>query len=306
MRRSPALPLLLVLAACAPRPAGPAAPIGVEQVRSATALDAAAARQAVVDVVRAYASSPTQGVGPLSSLVAGPDLASWVRWLDVQHREFAGTIEASADVRDVEFVTTIEAVDATGAQVGLSASVAFTFRPEGDAPFDRSRILDGLVTLVRIGSGEYRVVDFQRDGVPMSTGIEIFENEVRARGAAEVHLDSLFMFPPNWQFNVVVRNLGTEPMLVDARATGLYVESEDGFARTEGVITRSLEVVPPGAEVAGIVAVPGQDSAAGRTLVVAYESGRRPVRFEFPLRALVTAVPLPPPIAEGSAPGAAG
>jgi len=114
----------------------------------------------------------------------------------------------------------------------------------------------------------------------------------------------LFMFPPNWQFNVVVRNLGTEPLLVDPRASGLYAEGDDGFARTEAVLTGSLQAVPPGAEVDGILAVPGQDSSTGRTLVLVFESGRRPLRFEFPLEGLVSAIPLLPPTDEGGAQGA--
>lgn len=304
MRRSPAIALLLALAACSAEPVGPSAPIGVEQVLSAAALDAAAARQTVVDFVRAYAASPTQGAGALASVVAGPELGSWVRWLDVQHREFTGTIDASADIRDVEYVTAIEAGEARGVQVGLSATVTFSFRPDGDAPFERARILDGLVTLVRLGSGSFRIVDLQRDGIPMSSGIEIFEDQVRRRAAVEVRLDSLFMFPPNWQFNVVVRNIGTEPLLVDPGASGLYAGSDGGFERTEAVLTASLEVVPPGAEVDAILAVPGQDSSSGRTLVLVFESGGRPLRFEFPLEGLVSAVPLPPPTDEGGAQGA--
>lgn len=301
MRRASFLLFPLVLAACAVHPGGPAAPIAMEQVSEAPALDASAARQAVVDFVSAYAASPTEGVGALSQVVAGPELVSWVRWLDVQHREFVGTIRAAADVRDVEFVGAIEARRATGAQVGLSASVLFSFTPEDDDAFERARILDGSVALIRTEIGTYRVIDLQRDGVRMSEGIQLFRDESRSEGGVDVVLDSLFMFPPNWQFNVLISNPGPEPLFLDTEAAGLYIAATGGFERFEPVITGSLTVVSPGADVAGILAFPLQSTATGSVLTLAYREGRGRgdvLRFDFPLDDLVNVVPPPPPTAE--------
>jgi hypothetical protein len=286
---------LLVLVACGPDPQGPQAPIAMEQVVEAPALDASAARQAVVDFVDAYAASPTEGVGALAQLVVGPELGSWVRWLNVQHREFGGSIDAVADVRDVEFIGSVDARRAMGAQVGLSASVTFLFEPLDEEAFERARILDGLVTLLQTEKGSYRVIDLQRDGVPMSAGIELFREETRSEGAAEATLDSLFMFPPNWQFNVVVRNSGGTPLILEPDLVGLYVEGAAGFERLEPVITGSLALVPPGMDAEGILAFPLQDSAQGRVLTLAYRSGRKLVQFDFPLDELVNVVPPPPP-----------
>ena len=306
MRRSIPVLALLVLAACAPELDGPSAPIAAEQFAAGSAFDASASRQAVVDFVDAYAASPTEGAGALANLVAGPKLASWVRWLDVQHREFPGAIDAVADIRDVEFVGALEAEEARGAQVGLSASVTFRFAPEGADEFERSRILDGPVTLFRTDDGAYLVFDLQRDGVPMSDGIQVFEEETRSRAGVEIVLDSLFMFPPNWQFNVVVRNLGTEPLFVDPDGVGLYVGGPDEFERVEGAITGSLEVVLPGEEVDGILAYPLQDSAEGRVLTLVYGSGHDVLRFEFPLDGLIDVVPPPPPTDEETTTGVTG
>jgi hypothetical protein len=286
---------LLVLVACGPDPQGPQAPIAMEQVVEAPALDASAARQAVVDFVDAYAASPTEGVGALAQLVVGPELGSWVRWLNVQHQEFGGSIDAVADVRDVEFIGSVDARRAMGAQVGLSASVTFLFEPLDEEAFERARILDGLVTLLQTEKGSYRVIDLQRDGVPMSAGIELFREETRSEGAAEAALDSLFMFPPNWQFNVVVRNSGGTPLILEPDLVGLYVEGAAGFERLEPVITGSLALVPPGMDAEGILAFPLQDSAQGRVLTLAYRSGRKLVQFDFPLDELVNVVPPPPP-----------
>jgi len=297
MRRRILFPFgsLLVLVACGPDPQGPQAPIAMEQVAEAPALDASAARQAVVDFVDAYAASPTEGVGALAQLVVGRELGSWVRWLNVQHREFGGSIDAVADVRDVEFIGSVDARRAMGAEVGLSASVTFLFEPLDEEAFERARILDGLVTLLQTENGSYRVIDLQRDGVPMSAGIELFREETRGEGAAEATLDSLFMFPPNWQFNVVVRNSGGTPLILEPDLVGLYFEGAAGFERLEPVITGSLALVPPGMDAEGILAFPLQDSAQGRVLTLAYLSGRKLVQFDFPLDELVNVVPPPPP-----------
>lgn len=290
----------LLVAACAPAPEGPASPIAMEQFPDAPALDASSARQAVVDFVDAYAASPTEGVGALAQLVVGPQLASWVRWLNVQHQEFTGSIDAVADVRDVEFIGSIEARRAMGAQVGLSASVTFLFEPLDDEAFERSRILDGPVTLLQAERGSYRIIDLQRDGVPMSAGIELFRDETRREGSVEITLDSLFMFPPNWQFNVVVRNSGPDPLVLNPDLVGLYVDGAGGFERLEPVLTASLATVAPGMEAEGILAFPLQDSANGRVLTLAYGGGRHVVQFDFPLDELVNVVPPPPPTSAGS------
>jgi hypothetical protein len=301
MRRASLLLIPMALAACEVEPAGPAAPIAREQVAEAPALDASASRQAVVDFVSAYAASPTEGVEALSQVVAGPELVSWVRWLDVQHREFVGTVRATADVRDVEFVGAIEAQMATGAQVGLSASVLFSFTPENAEPFELGRILDGSVALIRTEVGTYKVIDLQRDGVRMSEGIQLFRGESRSEGGANVVLDSLFMFPPNWQFNVLISNPGPQPLFLDPETVGLYVAVTDGFERLEPVLTPSLTVVPPGTDVAGILAFPMQSSATGRVLTLGYREGRGRgdvLRFDFPLDDLLNVVPPPPPAVE--------
>ncbi|MEX0743877.1 MAG: hypothetical protein WD248_05900 [Actinomycetota bacterium] len=291
---------IFVLVACGPDPQGPQSPIAMEQVAEAPALDASAARQAVVDFVDAYAASPTEGVGALAQLVVGAELGSWVRWLNVQHREFGGSIDAFADVRDVEFIASVDARREMGAQVGLSASVTFLFEPIDEEAFERARILDGLVTLLQTEKGAYRVIDLQRDGVPMSAGIELFREETRSEGDADATLDSLFMFPPNWQFNILIRNSGRGPLILEPDLAGLYVEGMDGFERLEPVITGSLALVLPGMEAEGILAFPLQDSASGRVLTLAYRSGRDLLQFDFPLDELVNVVPPPPPTIAGS------
>jgi len=298
MRRLAPLLVPLALAACAPEPQGPLAPIAAEQVLAGPALEASAARDAVVAFVRAYADSGRVGVGPLSRLVASDDLLAWVRWLGVQHREFPGTISATVDLRDVAFVATLETEQVSGAQIALSATVAFEFDPLDGEPFRRARILDGPVTVARIAPGEFRVADLLRDGVPMSDGIHRFRGESRTDGWVTVTLDSLFTFPPNWQFNVIVENRGDREVHLDPEGVALLVRRDGSFEAIEGATTASLSVIPAGATVDGILAYPAQQEAVGRVLSLVYLEGRTARRFEFPLDDLVTVVPPPPPAGE--------
>jgi hypothetical protein len=298
------VPLALAAAACAAEVEGPLAPIAPAQLTPGPALDASAARQTVVDFVEAYRASPDQGVGPLVGLVAGEELAEWVRWLDVQHREFEGEIEGVSDVRDVEFVGAITTRRTSAAQVGLSASVTFTFAPLGDDPIELVRVLDGPVTLVRTDVASFRVLDLLRNGVPMSDGIERFADEQRSKDGVTVRLESLFMFSPLWQFNVTVSNSTDEDVVLDPAGAALFIERGDGFERVEGTLTPSLTVVPAHTTTDGLMVFNEQRSAEGRVLSLVYGSGPDRRVFEFPLGDLVSAVPPPPPTDEESEPDA--
>ncbi len=289
---------LLSLTACAPAPGGPEAPIALEQVAPAPALTGSATRQTVLEFLQAYVETPRDGGAALAELVAGRELQRWAFWLAVQNAQFPGAIEGTQDVRSVAFVGVTPTDGALGAQVEIGASVTFSFSPAGGEPFERTRVLDGPATLVSTRAGDWRVLDLTRDGVPMSDGIELFADEVRTDGGLSVRLDSLFMFAPSWQFNVVVENRTSSPVRLDRDATGLYVRSADGgYERLDGAISPALTALPAGAGVQSLLSYPLQDSADGRVLVLTFRQDGRVLRFDFPLEDLVTAVPPPPPTA---------
>jgi hypothetical protein len=106
------------------------------------------------------------------------------------------------------------------------------------------------------------------------------------------------MFAPSWQFNVIIRNTGTEPVTIDPAGAGLYVPGASGIERLEGTISPSLTTIPPGGEVAGILGYEQQDSADGRVLTLVFGTGAGSERFDFPLQGLVTVVPPPAPAEE--------
>jgi hypothetical protein len=304
MRR---LPLLLVIGvlpmACARAPDGPEAPIALEQAPPAPALEGGSARQTVLDLVEAYAAAAWDGGASLADLVTGPELERWVLWLGVQNAQFPGRVDGSREVRTVALVGTAPVDRALGAQVDLGATVTFAYAPAGGEPFERTRILDGPVTLVSTRPGDWRVLDLTRDGVPMSDGIELFEDEIRTDHGLSVRLDSLFMFTPNWQFNVVVENDTGHEALLDPEATALYVRrAGGGFDVLHGALSPALALLPTGVGVQGAVSYPLQDSAEGRVLVLVFRSEDREYRFDFPLEDIVTLVPPPPPTAAGGSP----
>lgn len=237
--------------------------------------------------------------------MAGPKLERWVYWLGVQDAQFPGRIVGRADLRGARFDGWTPLQQGIGAQVTLGATVRFTFTPADGEPFERARILDGPVRLVSLRPGDWRVVDLTRDGVPMSDGIQLFRNEIRTEEGVSVRLDSLFMFTPNWQFNLAVENRARRPIRLDPGASGLYLERSDGsFEPTAGVPSAALTApIPSQRGVQGLIAFPEQDSAAGRSLVLTFRADGRALRFSFPLEDLVSSVPPPPPTGGASTGG---
>lgn len=294
--------LLLVAASCTTLH-GPGRPIAREEVLGDAGLDVTAARTVAERFVLAYARASQDGGRSLGSLVAGSKLESWVRWLNVQNREFRGTISAQPSIREVDFVAELQTGSATGVQVALDASVTFTFDPVGAQPFERTRNLAGGMVLVKTAPFEWRVLDASRDGQLMSDGIQILRKQVLSDHGVTVRLDSVFTFAPNWQFNVIVKNDTSGPVALDPAGAILFVKTgKDQFDPVDGVVTGSLQVIPAHGSVKGLMAFPEQASAQGRVLTLDYASGGRTPRFAFPLQGLVTATPLPATTAPGPGP----
>jgi hypothetical protein len=286
------LAISLVPPACAATPLGPSGPLAQELVGGPDGIDAAAARATALAFLSTYADSPSRGVGALRALVAGPDLRSWVRWLGVQNREFDGTIEGDVDLRSASFVSFVPIRKAVGARIDLGASVTFSYTPTDGEPFERNRILDGPITLLRTGTADWRIVDVTRDGISMDAGITRFEGQTHHLAGVAVRLDSVFRFVPNWQFNVVVTNETSATIGLDPVAAALLVRESGGLRTLETTPSRSLQAIPPGATVEAVVAVPYQDSARGTALSLPFvASDGRLRRFLFRLDELIDPMP---------------
>ena len=296
MRRLvPVIVLAVVLGACT-HLRGPSAPLAREQFVAAAGLETSIAKDMAERFVVAYADAPKDGGRELASLVTGPKLAAWVHWLGVQDREFQGTIAGRPEIRHVAFVGELRTGSTTGAEVALDASVNFTYRPTGQASFSRSRDLTGPLILVQTGPVDWKVFDATRDGALMSDGIDLFDHVAIQADGVTIRLESVFLFAPNWQFNVVVTNRSGSEIQLDTDRMGLYVKTgAKSYGRVDGVATGSLAAIAPHTTVEGLMAFPGQASAKGRVLSIAYRAGRRALPpFAFPLQGIVT-LPSPAP-----------
>jgi hypothetical protein len=294
---------LVAMAACTTFH-GPGAPLAREQFEAGSGLEAAIARDTAERFVFAYASANQDDARELASIVTGPKLRAWAHWLGVQDREFEGTISGTPEVRHAVFVGELQAEGTTGAEVDLDASVTFTYSPNDGQPFTQRRDLSGPLVLIQTGPVDWKVLDGVRDGVRMSDAIELFKQVSIASGGVTVQIDSVFLFAPTWQFNVVVTNGTDAPIRLDPTRVGLFVKSgPDEFTRVTGAVTQSLADVPPGANVEGQMAFSSRSSSDGTVLSLGYTSGHeRFPPFAFPLQPLIT-VPSPSPTASG--PGAA-
>jgi hypothetical protein len=285
--------VLLAATSCSPSLEGASQPLAQEQVGAGLGLDVASARRTALDFVNAYAHTTEDDGARLSALVVGPKLTAWVHWMTVQNQQFDGTISGIGDVRSVAFIDSFLVRNAVGGQVNLGASVTFTYEPADGQAFDRTRIMDGPVTLLRTGTAEWRVVDATRDGQSMDDGIQLFHDVSMASHGVTVSLHSLFMFTPAWQFNVTVVNRTGGLIRFEPDRLGLFVRRQGAPAqRMEGVYTEALDALPSGFDAEGLVGFPQQDEAKGRTLSLAYRlAGGRHVTFAFPLGEVVTQVP---------------
>jgi hypothetical protein len=285
--------VLLAATSCAPSLKGASQPLAQEQVGAGLGLDVASARRTALDFVNAYAHTTEDDGARLSALVVGPKLTAWVHWMTVQNRQFDGTISGIGDVRSVAFVDSFLVKNGVGGRVNLGASVTFTYDPADGPTFQRTRIMDGPVTLRQTGAAEWRVVDATRDGQSMDEGIQLFKDLSIASHGVIVSVHSLFMFTPAWQFNITVVNRTGGLIRFQPSRLGLFVRRKGAPAqRMNGVYTEALAALPSGFDAEGLLGFPQQDEARGRTLSLAYRlaDGRR-VTFSFPLADVVTRVP---------------
>ncbi len=287
--------LCLLATSCAPNLRGPARPIAEEQLVGGLGLDLASARQTAIAFLRAYAAAPQDDAAGLAPLVATDKLADWVHWLGVQNREFAGTIHGSLELRSVQVAGFRDIQGALGIQVNVTGTVTFDYAPAGGQPFQRTRLLDGPILLVRVAPGDWRVVDLTRDGRSLVSGITIFPNLAQTIRGVYVRIDSLFQFSPEWQFNLVVENHSGHDITIDGRNLALSTRGgAAGRTRVSGVLTPSLARVPDGSAAQGSIAFPEQTTARGLLLSIPFRlHGGGVVSFDFPLGGLVTPAAVP-------------
>ncbi len=205
---------LLVVAtfvvACSPSPTGPAGPAAPDQVTPDDAVKAAGARATAAAFVHAYASDTGADPRTMARLVDGKRLQRWVHWLGVQDREFPGTITGAVENDQIGPAAPFElsSVPGSGAllrDVDVQATITFSFQPDHGKTITLSRSLDGPMRLLYDDArGTWGVLDFTRDGIPLSQTFEVVADGVKgSRGGIDATLDS-FVSVPYWQFFIRV------------------------------------------------------------------------------------------------------
>ncbi len=296
IRRTAALLVVATfVVACSASPTGPTGPAAPDQVTPDDAVKAAGARATAAAFVRAYASDTGADPRTLARLVEGKRLQRWVHWLGVQDREFPGTISGAVENDQIGPAAPFEvsSVPGSGAflrDVDVQAAITFSFQPDHGKTITLSRSLDGPMRLLYDDArGTWGVLDFTRDGIPLSQTFEIVADRVRGPGGgAEVTLDS-FVSVPYWQFFVRVSSdrAGTiaprDVELLDAGGAQAAVAQD---------VTSSLRAIDAGGTAEGIVTLPAQASADGLTLRMTLRGSGGAAVFEFALGGLIHPVPL--------------
>jgi hypothetical protein len=290
---------LLVVAtsvvACSPSPTGPTAPAAPDQVTPDDAVRAAGARATAAAFVRAYASDTGADPRTLARLVDGKRLQRWVHSQGVQDREFPGTISGAVENDQIGPAAPFElsSVPGSGAflrDVDVQATVTFSFRPDDGKTITLSRSLDGPMRLLYDDArGTWGVLDFTRDGIPLSQTFEIVAGSAEAsKRGIDVAIDS-FVSVPYWQF--FIRASSDRAVRIAPRDAEL-LDAEGARAAVAREVTSSLRAIDAGAAAEGIVTFPAQASADGLTLRMTLRGSGGATLLDFPLGGLIHPVPL--------------
>jgi hypothetical protein len=218
-----------------------------------------------------------------------------VHWLGIQDREFPGTISGAVENNEIGPAAPFELTSVPGSEaflrdVDVRATITFSFRPEDGEAIALSRSLDGPMRLLFDDEhGTWSVLDFTRDGIPLSRTFEIVaETAAASRDGTDVAIDS-FVSVPYWQFFLRMstdRAVGLAPHDVEL----LGADGERIAVARE--VTSSLQAIDAGPVAEGIVTFPAQATADGLTLRIAMRSPGVVTTFDFKLRGLIHPIPV--------------
>jgi hypothetical protein len=298
MRRLVALfALPLIVASCTAGPNEPSAPVAIGQLSPSGAIEEAAARAATVDFLRAYADVPTEGVGPLRDLAAPPWLRSWAHWLFVQDREFPGDLKNTLDLISVGSTAVVPVKDQPPdilRQVEIQATLTTDLTTDDGNGSTITRVLDGPVQLLHAGPGSWLVLNFTRDGVPLSLEFQSFAPQptFEVGPSFTVTLGS-FVSVPEWQFGIRAHVRSGPPVTLEPSDAALVGADGDVVARAT-VVTRSVATIEPGRAVEGLVTFRPQPAIDGLTLRLTFRARPSVAPLEVPLEGLIDPDHIPP------------
>jgi hypothetical protein len=304
MRRAGAtLAIALACVACSPRaaPEGYGTPLSLR----GAATDVTAV-QTVGRFLDAYAAAPTDGALALTELAGSPVVGHWAAWLGVQYAQIGG-VSGSVDLRSIGAARPAEGTSGIDGLVAvpIEASVTFSIPTSTGGHEEQVRVLDGPVLLVPDPEGSWRVADFVRDGVPLSSRVFVFDPQSRFSRVSErgvtITVDSFIQDASEWAVGVLIRNDRDREIRITDGTVGLV--DATGSIVMGGSTPDDAEVIEPGTTQEALVAfqVPAEEELVGLRFFVGavVDPTDRPVFVVVPvqpiLRSLRAAGAPPPP-----------
>jgi hypothetical protein len=296
MRRSFALPvatasIAIAAAACSPVTKGPSSPIARASLFPDFAIEQAAVRATALAFVDAYAHAAADDGAALRNLVEGDVMSTWVHWLGVQNDELGVELVGTPNIGSVG--PEVALIPANGDPGVRSTNVEGSIRFEASQgastdlePFERT--LDGEMVLHVQNDGRWRVVDFTRDGVPISAALQIPEKPAeQTMASASITVDSLFAYP-TWQFDLRISAGNEGPIQLAPHGAELVGATGDVLARTRAV-TSSVRTVRSGTS-EGLVEFAPLDDVADVSFRLTFDAAQGPLVFEFPLEPILSPI----------------
>lgn len=263
---------------------GPAAPAAPDELGGAPAVLQTQVRAATLRFVEAYRDAVLGG-GDLGALTGTPLLRRWAYWLGVTNRAFPGEITATSTIGGVGPAALVSA-EGPLLQVDLAAQVDVVAQPHQGDPLEFSVPLDGPVRLIAERPGVWRVTDFVRFGVPVSSAFVRLDLRYERPGVA-LELDS-FGSVPNWSFFVRIAATGADVLTLD--------ESDASLVRRDGTrMGEAIEVSPPllsvgaGRRASGAITFERLERTRGISLRIDLGGPADPDPLEIPLSVVASA-----------------
>ncbi len=187
----------------------------------------------------------------------------------------------------------VSSVPGSGAllrEVDVRATITFTFTPDHGNPISLSRSLDGPMALLFDElRGTWNVLDFTRDGIPLSGAFEVVAKRARVSvGGTDIAIDS-FVSVPYWQF--FLRVSSDHAVRLASRDIGL-IDADGARVSDARDVTSSLRRIAAGGSAEGIVTFPAQADADGLTLRMSLRGRGGAETFDFALTDLIHPVPV--------------
>ena len=243
-------------------------------------------RGAALRFVEAYRATVAGG-DDLEAVAASPLLRRFAHWVGIMNRAFPGEVAATSTVGAVGPATPVDEAGRV-LDVDLAAQIDVVAQPTSGEPIQLSIPLTGPVRLAATAPGSWRVIDFVRFGVPVSSAYVPLDLSFD-RPDVHITIDS-FGAVPTWAFFVRIRATGGSGLSLAERNVTLV--DTDGRAVAEAVeVSVPLLEIAPGPAAEGALSFERPDRSRGLSLRIDLAGDRGPAPLEIPLDPLLGEIP---------------